>query len=54
MTTELQPTIDASIVEAVLLHGNLAKLTPAQRVSYYRHWPRHFYVTTVMASGMTK
>ena len=24
------------------------------RVSYYRHWPRHFYVTTAMASGMTK
>ena len=24
------------------------------RVSYYRHWPRHFYVTTSMASGMTK
>jgi len=23
------------------------------RVSYYRHWPRHFYVTTAMASGMT-
>jgi len=23
-------------------------------VSYYRHWPRHFYVTTAMASGMTK
>src|SRR4051812_44056057 len=21
------------------------------RVTYYRHWPRHFYVTTVMASG---
>lgn len=38
MTTDLQPVpIDASIVEAVLLHGNLAKLTPAQRVSYYRH-----------------
>ncbi|HKO47536.1 MAG TPA: hypothetical protein VJV79_07430 [Polyangiaceae bacterium] len=24
------------------------------RVSYYRHWPRHFFVTTAMASGMTK
>jgi hypothetical protein len=24
------------------------------RVSYYRHWPRHFYVTTAMAPGMTK
>jgi len=24
------------------------------RISYYRHWPRHFYVTTAMASGMTK
>src|SRR6188768_992639 len=24
------------------------------RVGYYRHWPRHFFVTTSMASGMTK
>jgi hypothetical protein len=24
------------------------------RVSYYRHWPRHFFVTTAMAAGMTK
>ena len=23
-------------------------------ISYYRHWPRHFFVTTAMASGMTK
>jgi hypothetical protein len=37
MPTDLQPTIESSIVEAVLLHGDLAKLTPAQRVSYYKH-----------------
>lgn len=30
------PTIDASTVERVLLHGDLAKLTPTQKVSYYR------------------
>jgi len=24
------------------------------RASYYRHWPRHFFVTTAMASGMTR
>jgi hypothetical protein len=36
MTTELQPTVDASTVERVLLHGDLQKLTPAQKISYYR------------------
>ncbi len=24
------------------------------RVSYYRHWPRNFFVTTAAASGMTR
>jgi hypothetical protein len=28
-------TIDPAIVERVLLHGDLSKLTPAQKVSYY-------------------
>ncbi len=27
--------------------------TPVLRVSYYRHWPRNFFVTTAAASGMT-
>jgi len=27
--------IDATVVESVLLHGDLAKLTPAQKISYY-------------------
>lgn len=35
MSTDLQPPVDASTVERVLLDGDLAKLTPAQRVSYY-------------------
>lgn len=35
MSTDLQPTIDPSTVERVLLDGDLGKLTPAQRVSYY-------------------
>jgi hypothetical protein len=35
VTTDLQPAVDASTVERVLLDGDLAKLTPAQRVSYY-------------------
>jgi len=38
LTDEVDPDDGASVV----------------RVSYYRHWPRHFYVTTAMASGMTK
>ena len=33
---DLQPTIDASTVERVMLHGDLQKLTAAQKVSYYR------------------
>jgi hypothetical protein len=32
---DLQPTLEASTVERVLLDGDLGKLTPAQRVSYY-------------------
>lgn len=36
MTTDLQPTVDASTVERVLLHGDLQKLTSAQKISYYR------------------
>lgn len=36
MTTDLQPTVDASTVERVLLHGDLQKLSPAQKISYYR------------------
>jgi len=28
--------------------------TPVLRVSYYRHWPRNFFVTTAAASGMTR
>jgi hypothetical protein len=27
---------------------------PVLRVSYYRHWPRNFYVTTAAAPGMTR
>lgn len=30
-------TVDAAIMESVLLGGDLSKLTPEQRVSYYRH-----------------
>lgn len=30
-------TVDAAIMEGVLLGGDLSKLTPEQRVSYYRH-----------------
>jgi len=30
-------TVDAAIMESVLLGGDLSKLTPDQRVSYYRH-----------------
>jgi 5-carboxymethyl-2-hydroxymuconate isomerase len=26
---------------------------PVLRVSYYRHWPRNYYVTTAAAAGMT-
>lgn len=38
LTDEVDPDDGASVI----------------RASYYRHWPRHFYVTTAMASGMTK
>src|SRR5262245_13443924 len=34
MATELQP-IDAATVERVLLHGDLSKLPPAQKVAFY-------------------
>jgi hypothetical protein len=33
--TELQPTIDAATVERVLLHGDLSKLPPQQKVAFY-------------------
>lgn len=39
MTTELAPTNgngDAAVMEAVIVNGDLAKLTPAQRVDWYR------------------
>jgi hypothetical protein len=36
MTTAMTvPTIDAALVERVLIHGDLRQLTPAQKVSYY-------------------
>lgn len=38
LTDEVDPDDGASVLQ----------------VSYYRHWPRHFYVTTAMASAMTK
>jgi hypothetical protein len=28
--------------------------SPVLRVSYYRHWPRHFFVTTADAAHMTR
>ncbi|HEX3850810.1 MAG TPA: hypothetical protein VHW01_07570, partial [Polyangiaceae bacterium] len=28
--------------------------TPVLRVSYYRHWPRNFFVTTADAAHMTR
>lgn len=39
MTNEITNSkpMDASIMESVLLGGDLSKLTPEQRVSYYRH-----------------
>jgi hypothetical protein len=36
VTTDLQPAIDAATVERVLLHGDLQKLAPAQKVNYYK------------------
>jgi hypothetical protein len=36
MTTELATTTNAEIVERVVLSGDLSKLSPAERVSYYR------------------
>lgn len=40
MTNEIaktQPPMDAAIMESVLLSGDLSKLTPAQRVMYYKN-----------------
>lgn len=34
---ETRQPVDAAIMESVLLGGDLSKLTPEQRVSYYRH-----------------
>src|SRR5580765_5731693 len=31
-----QETIDSSLIERVLIHGDLRQLTPAQKVSYYK------------------
>ena len=36
MAHELQPRIDPSTVERVILHGDLKQLSAAQKVSYYR------------------
>src|SRR5262245_16670681 len=36
MATDLQP-IDAATVERVLIHGDLSKLSPAQKVGYVRY-----------------
>jgi len=35
MENTLEPVIDATLVEHVLLDGDLSKLSPAQRVTYY-------------------
>jgi hypothetical protein len=35
--SDLQPAIDAAIVERVIVHGDLSKLTAQQKVSYYKH-----------------
>jgi hypothetical protein len=36
MTTDLAPIVDGETVARVILHGDLSKLTPTQKVSYYR------------------
>jgi hypothetical protein len=36
MTNEIEKKQDDSLMESVLLQGDLSKLTPAQRVSYYQ------------------
>ena len=36
MGTELQPVIDAATVERVIVHGDLSKLAPQQKVSLYK------------------
>ena len=35
LATPTAPAIDASLIERVLIHGDLRQLTPAQKVSYY-------------------
>lgn len=37
ITKQDQQPIEASVMESVLLGGDLSKLSPAQRVSYYKH-----------------
>lgn len=36
MATDLAPAIDPATVERVMLHGDLSRLSPAQKVNYYR------------------
>ena len=36
MTTDLARTSDAAIMERVIIAGDLSKLAPQERVSYYR------------------